>query len=57
MKKTLVALMVLNACAVSTAFAAGDAGTWYGGAKFGWSHYADVSGDKGFNESLAPSGD
>ena len=57
MKKTLVALMVLNACAVSTAFAAGDAGTWYGGAKFGWSHYADVSGDKGFNDSLAPSDD
>lgn len=54
MKKTLVALIVLNACAVSTAFAAGDAGTWYGGAKFGWSHYADVSGDKGFNEELAP---
>ncbi|MFG6656109.1 porin OmpA [Scandinavium sp. M-37] len=57
MKKTLVALMVLNACAVSTAFAAGDAGTWYGGAKFGWSHYADVSGNKNFNESLNASND
>ncbi|MBB1202540.1 porin OmpA [Enterobacteriaceae bacterium 89] len=57
MKKTLVALMVLNACAVSTAFAAGDAGTWYGGAKFGWSHYADVNASKGFNRDLAPSND
>ncbi|MFK3660578.1 porin OmpA [Scandinavium sp. NPDC088450] len=52
MKKTLVALMVLNACAVSTAFAAGDAGTWYGGAKFGWSHYFDASGNKDFNDNL-----
>jgi Outer membrane protein and related peptidoglycan-associated (lipo)proteins len=57
MKKTLVALMVLNACAVSTAFAAGDAGTWYSGAKFGWSHYADVSGNKNFNDNLSASND
>lgn len=52
MKKTLVALMVLNACAVSTAFAAGDAGTWYGGAKLGWSHYFDANGNKDFNDNL-----
>lgn len=52
MKKTLVALMVLNACAMSTAFAAGDTGTWYGGAKFGWSHYFDASGNKDFNDNL-----
>lgn len=57
MKKTLVALMILNACAVSTAFAAGDAGTWYGGAKFGWSHYGDVSASNKLNETLAPSND
>ncbi|MGL4723903.1 MAG: porin OmpA [Scandinavium sp.] len=52
MKKTLIALMVLNVCVVSTAFAAGDAGTWYGGAKFGWSHYFDASGNKDFNDNL-----
>lgn len=57
MKKTLVALMVLNACAVSTAFAAGDAGTWYSGAKFGWSHYADVHGKNGFNANQAAADD
>lgn len=57
MKKTLVALMVLNACAVSTAFAAGDAGTWYGGAKFGWSHYADVSSKGNFNANQAAAND
>lgn len=43
MKKTLIALIILNTCAASTAFAAADAGTWYGGAKFGWSHYFDAS--------------
>lgn len=52
MKKTLVALLVLNSCAVSTAFAAADAGTWYGGAKLGWSHYFDASGNGNFNDSL-----
>ncbi|MEJ5073306.1 porin OmpA [Enterobacter ludwigii] len=57
MKKTLVALIVLNACAVSSAFAAGNANTWYAGAKFGWSHYADVSGNKNFNENLNASND
>ncbi|MCS2152839.1 porin OmpA [Scandinavium goeteborgense] len=57
MKKTLVALIVLNACAVSSAFAAGNANTWYAGAKFGWSHYADVSGNKDFNDSLSASND
>lgn len=44
MKKTLVALLVLNVGAVSTAYAAGDANTWYAGAKLGWSHYFDASG-------------
>jgi OmpA-OmpF porin, OOP family len=57
MKKTLIALIVLNTCAVATASAAGDAGTWYGGAKFGWSHYADISGNKNFNQNLTSSND
>ncbi|MBJ3815307.1 hypothetical protein F9C28_10305 [Shimwellia pseudoproteus] len=43
MKKTLIALIILNTCNASTAFAAADVGTWYGGAKFGWSHYFDAS--------------
>mgnify|MGYP004711217597 CR=1 FL=1 len=46
MKKTLVALILVNACTATTAFAAADAGTWYSGAKFGWSHYFDTN--KGF---------
>lgn len=50
MKKTLVALIVLNACAATSAFAAGDANTWYAGAKFGWSHYADTHTKNGFAE-------
>ncbi|WP_455426444.1 porin OmpA [Dryocola sp. LX212] len=49
MKKTLVALLVVNAFAASNAFAAADANTWYGGAKVGWSHYFDVSGEN-FND-------
>lgn len=57
MKKTLVALIVLNVCSTSTAFAAADAGTWYGGAKLGWSHYFDASGDKDFNDNLSNSTD
>lgn len=43
MKKTLVALILVNACTATTAFAAADAGTWYSGAKFGWSHYFDTN--------------
>lgn len=57
MKKTLIALLVLNTCVVSTAFAAADAGTWYGGAKFGWSHYFDASGKKDFNDNLSAATD
>ncbi|MBJ2064336.1 porin OmpA [Serratia odorifera] len=52
MKKTLAALIVLNACAVTPAFAAADTGTWYGGAKLGWSHYFDASADKDFSDNL-----
>ncbi|MHC9003785.1 outer membrane beta-barrel protein [Enterobacter sp. P82] len=43
MKKTLVALILANAFTATTAFAAADVGTWYGGAKFGWSHYFDTN--------------
>lgn len=43
MKKTLVALILVNACTATTSFAAADAGTWYSGAKFGWSHYFDTN--------------
>jgi OOP family OmpA-OmpF porin len=43
MKKTLVALILVNVCTATTAFAAADAGTWYSGAKFGWSHYFDTN--------------
>lgn len=43
MKKTLVALVIINAFTATTAFAAADAGTWYSGAKFGWSHYFDTN--------------
>lgn len=43
MKKTIVALIIANALTATTAFAAGDAGTWYSGAKFGWSHYFDAN--------------
>lgn len=43
MKKTLVALIIANAFTATTAFAAADVGTWYGGAKFGWSHYFDTN--------------
>ncbi|EKJ8220766.1 porin OmpA [Citrobacter sedlakii] len=42
MKKTVIALIVANAFSATSAFAAADAGTWYGGAKFGWSHYFDA---------------
>ncbi|WP_310606627.1 porin OmpA [Buttiauxella brennerae] len=57
MKKTLVALIVLNACAVSNVFAAADANTWYGGAKMGWSHYFDASGDKNFSDNASDATD
>ncbi|WP_202308328.1 porin OmpA [Dryocola clanedunensis] len=50
MKKTLVALLVVNAFAASNAFAAADANTWYGGAKVGWSHFFDVSGNNNFTD-------
>lgn len=43
MKKTLFALIIANAFTATTAFAAADTGTWYSGAKFGWSHYFDAS--------------
>ncbi len=43
MKKTLVALILANAFTATSAFAAADTGTWYSGAKFGWSHYFDAS--------------
>ena len=43
MKKTLVALILANVFTATTAFAAADVGTWYGGAKFGWSHYFDTN--------------
>lgn len=47
MKKTIVALIIANAFTATAAFAAGDAGTWYTGGKFGWSHYFDTNtGDK-----------
>ncbi|SUW65700.1 Outer membrane protein II [Buttiauxella agrestis] len=49
MKKTLIALIVINACAVTNANAAADANTWYSGAKLGWSHYSDISGNNNFN--------
>lgn len=41
MKKTLITLIIANALTATTAFAAADAGTWYAGGKFGWSHYFD----------------
>lgn len=43
MKKTLITLIIANALTATTAFVAADAGTWYAGGKFGWSHYFDTS--------------
>ncbi|HEP1894826.1 TPA: porin OmpA [Kluyvera cryocrescens] len=43
MKKALITLIIANALTATTAFAAADAGTWYAGGKFGWSHYFDTS--------------
>lgn len=51
MKKTLIALLAINAFAVSNVYAAADANTWYGGAKLGWSHYFDASGGNNFNDN------
>ncbi|TNV14034.1 porin OmpA [Buttiauxella sp. B2] len=52
MKKSLIALIVLNAFAVTNANAAADANTWYGGAKLGWSHYFDANGNNNSNGDL-----
>ena len=52
MKKTVLALIMFNAFTATSAFAAADAGTWYGGAKFGWSHYFDTNmGSKAFDNT------
>jgi len=53
MKKTLIALIALNAFAVTNANAAADTNTWYGGAKLGWSHYFDGNGNNDFNDNLS----
>lgn len=53
MKKTLIALIVLNTFAVTNANAAADTDTWYGGAKLGWSHYFDGNGDNDFNDNVS----
>ncbi|CAM3675524.1 porin OmpA [Rahnella bruchi] len=57
MKKTLIALIVVNACAVSSVYAAADTNTWYGGAKLGWSHYFDASGKGNFDDNLSKATD
>lgn len=49
MKKTLITLIIANALTATTAFAAADAGTWYAGGKFGWSHYFDTSTNQSVN--------
>ena len=52
MKKTVIALIMANAFTATSAFAAADAGTWYSGAKFGWSHYFDTNmGSKAFENT------
>jgi OOP family OmpA-OmpF porin len=43
MKKTLITLIIVNAFTATTAFAAADVGSWYAGAKFGWTHYSDAN--------------
>ena len=43
MKKTLITLIIANALTATSAFAAADAGNWYAGSKFGWSHYNDTN--------------
>lgn len=53
MKKIAAALLVLNACAITNVYAAADTDTWYGGAKFGWSHYFDANSDTDFNDDLS----
>ncbi|MBU9846347.1 porin OmpA [Rahnella ecdela] len=57
MKKTLIALIVVNVCAVSSVYAAADTNTWYGGAKLGWSHYFDASGKGDFNDNVSQATD
>ncbi|PBI80448.1 hypothetical protein A9993_12225 [Rahnella victoriana] len=57
MKKTLLALIVVNAFASTAAIAAADTNTWYGGAKLGWSHYFDTNGDKDFSDNLDDASD
>jgi OOP family OmpA-OmpF porin len=52
MKKTLLALVILNAFAATNAIAAADTNTWYGGAKLGWSHYFDANSNNDFNDNL-----
>ena len=46
MKKILITLIIANAFAASTAFAAAEAGSWYAGSKFGWSHYGDSNSNQ-----------
>ena len=43
MKKTLITLIIASTFTATTAFAAADAGSWYAGSKFGWSHYGDTN--------------
>lgn len=57
MKKTLIALLIVNACAVSSVYAAADTNTWYGGAKLGWSHYFDANGKDHFNDNFSQATD
>lgn len=45
MKKTVVAMGIIAACLTGSAMAAGEAGSWYAGAKAGWSDY--YNGDVG----------
>jgi OOP family OmpA-OmpF porin len=57
MKKTLITLIIANALTATTAFAAADAGTWYAGGKFGWSHYFDTSASQLSNTAGQKYGD
>lgn len=43
MKKTLITLIIVNTFTATAAFAAADAGSWYAGSKFGWTHYSDAN--------------
>ncbi|MEZ2584562.1 porin OmpA [Kluyvera intermedia] len=57
MKKTLITLIIANTLTATTAFAAADAGTWYAGGKFGWSHYFDTSASQQSNTAGQKYGD